>query len=137
MRPARSDRPTRAVISLVPMIDVLLILLVFFMVTSSYLNLDMIKMVEPAGAGAPSQPTSAATPLMIRLAADGQLYVQGQPRDLSALSGLIATKLAQDPSAAIVLLPSARANTQQLVSAMDLATQAGATQLRLIRLEGS
>ena len=72
MRPARSDRPTRAVISLVPMIDVLLILLVFFMVTSSYLNLDMIKMVEPAGAGAPSQPTSAATPLMIRLAADGQ-----------------------------------------------------------------
>ena len=33
-------------ISLVPMIDVMLILLVFFMVTSTYLNLDMIPAVR-------------------------------------------------------------------------------------------
>ena len=47
----------KALISLVPLIDVMLILLVFFMVTSTYLNLDMIPFVErseeaPAGAGA-------------------------------------------------------------------------------------
>ena len=47
----RPSRP-RALISLVPMIDVMLILLVFFMVTSTYLNLDMIPAVRPEQGGA-------------------------------------------------------------------------------------
>jgi biopolymer transport protein ExbD len=42
----KRPRPPRALISLVAMIDVLLILLVFFMVTSTYLDLDMIPAVS-------------------------------------------------------------------------------------------
>ena len=39
-------RPAKTLISLVPMIDVMLILLVFFMVTSTYLNLDILSLIH-------------------------------------------------------------------------------------------
>ena len=42
---ARRPAP-RSLISLVPLVDVLLILLVFFMVTSTYLDLDMIPTLD-------------------------------------------------------------------------------------------
>ena len=47
MQLSRSKPPQR-LISLVPMIDVLLIMLVFFMVTSTYLDLDMIPVARAA-----------------------------------------------------------------------------------------
>lgn len=129
-------RSTRSgpLISLVPMIDVMLILLVFFMVTSTYLNLDMIPAVHPekAGAAAPSDPSGT---LMIRLGADGVPAVRGQPLDTTALARLLSARLAGEPLTQVIVLPSGAASTQALISVMDLATQAGATRLRVIRLE--
>ena len=135
MQLARS-KPPKALISLVPMIDVMLILLVFFMVTSTYLNLDMISMVETSDdAPSTAQSASETPPLIIRLNASGVPVVRGQPQTPQSLTRLIQDKLTDDPLASVVLLPSGNANTQSLVSVMDTATLAGATRLRLIRLE--
>lgn len=134
-------RPRRqtALISLVPMVDVMLILLVFFMVTSTYLNLDMIPAVarsedQSALPPRPADGPTAAT-LLIRLGPDGLAYVRGQALDMPGLTTLIRTRIADNPLTPVILLPSNRATTQDLVSVMDTATLAGATQLRLIRLE--
>ena len=131
----RTDRP---LISLVPMIDVMLILLVFFMVTSTYLNLDMIPFVqrtdEPAPDTAPPDAGTGAT-FMVRLAADGNAYVRGRAYDPPALSGLVADRLAENPLLSVVLLPSPRATTQNLVTVMDTLTRAGATRIRLVQVE--
>ena len=68
----RRPRPARALISLVAMIDVLLILLVFFMVTSTYLDLDMIPAVSQDGeASSGTTETATAQPLLVRIGADG------------------------------------------------------------------
>lgn len=131
----RRARPAKTLISLVPMIDVMLILLVFFMVTSSYLNLDMMPMVESAETTQAAGPAESATPLLIRIAADGRPQIRGQPLDADELTTLIRARLAENPLASVIVLPSGAATTQQLVTVMDMATQAGATRLRLIRLE--
>ena len=135
MQLARAN-PPKTLISLVPMIDVMLILLVFFMVTSTYLNLDMISMVETSDE-VPSATTltEQSSPLIIRLGADGVPVIRGQRLTAETLTTEIQAKLANDPLASVVLLPSGNANTQALVSVMDTATIAGATRLRLIRLE--
>lgn len=127
-------------ISLVPMIDVMLILLVFFMVTSTYLNLDMIPVVEraqdtAASDAAPS--TGTASTLLVRIGADGAAYVQGQALAPPFLSALVQERLAENPLLSVVLLPSSRASTQALVTTMDALTTAGATRLRLMRLEAA
>ena len=130
----RRPRPTRALISLVSMIDVLLIMLVFFMVTSTYLDLDMVPAVsapDPGAAAAPSEAPGA--PLMIRLGADGVPVVRGQALGLEGLRSLLDGQ----GDRAVVILPSGGAQMQALISVMDVATQAGVTNLRVIRLEAS
>ena len=75
----KRPKPPRALISLVPMIDVMLILLVFFMVTSTYLNLDMIPAVQRADRVPPTEaaPNGDGGSLMIRIAADGAPVIRG------------------------------------------------------------
>ena len=129
-------RRTGPLISLVPMIDVMLILLVFFMVTSTYLNLDMI----PAARQQDQSPTQSVTndtakTIMIRLGADGTPVVRGQPLTLTALGSMVEQILGTEPLSQIMVLPSGAATTQALIAVMDTVTQAGAVRLRVIRLE--
>ena len=126
----------KALISLVPLIDVMLILLVFFMVTSTYLNLDMIPFVErseeaPAGAAPAAEPAGT---LLLRISADGQAILAGQPLTYEALGAEIAARIADNPLLSVVVLPSTRATTQDLVSVLDALTLAGATRIRLMQL---
>ncbi len=133
----RQATAPRVLISLVPMIDVMLILLVFFMVTSTYLNLDMIPAAERGDDGetTAAAPSEGATALLIRLGADGQPAVRGVKLSLTDLQALIRTRLADAPLTPVVVLPSGVAEMQALITVMDAATQAGATRLRVIRLE--
>ena len=126
----------KALISLVPLIDVMLILLVFFMVTSTYLNLDMIPFVErseeaPAGAAPAAEPAGT---LLLRISADGQAILAGQPLTDEALGAEIAARIADNPLLSVVVLPSTRATTQDLVSVLDALALAGATRIRLMQL---
>lgn len=134
----RRRRPPRALISLVAMIDVLLILLVFFMVTSTYLDLDMIPALSEEGAEGPAAQaeTAPAAPLLIRIGQDGRPVLRGQALAPEALEALLRRRLADRPDTPILFLPSGAAQAQALVTVMDLATRAGARSVRVIRLEG-
>jgi biopolymer transport protein ExbD len=126
--------PPRALISLVPMIDVMLILLVFFMVTSTYLNLDMIPAVAPADGGGTTT-NAPETTVLIRIGADGVPVLRGSALTAPALSDLLARAVAKEPLTQMLILPSGAAQTQALISLMDAATLAGVTRLRVLRLE--
>ncbi len=121
-----------ALITMTPLVDVMMILLVFFMVTSTYLDLDMMPMVqsEAEGVAAPSGPTPT---LLIRIAASGEARMRGRPLTAQTL----ATALQAQPRARVLILPSGGANVQGLVSAIETATKAGAENLRVVRLEAS
>ena len=133
----KRPRPPRALISLVAMIDVLLILLVFFMVTSTYLDLDMIPAIsqDSEATAQPTTPGAKAAPLLIRIGADGQPVVRGKTLSLTDLGALVSRRLKTEPTMPVMILPTGVAQTQALVSVMDTATQAGARQVRVIRLE--
>lgn len=133
----KRPRPARALISLVAMIDVLLILLVFFMVTSTYLDLDMIPAVSGEGdtAAAPAE-TVEAMPLLIRIGADGQPVIRGRPVSIADLDALLRQRVQDSPAFPVMILPTGVARTQALVAVMDTATNAGVRNVRVIRLEG-
>lgn len=151
MQLVRPSAP-RALISLVPLVDVLLILLVFFMVTSTYLDLDMIPAVDPGedaaaveealedGGGASPPPvagTGAAAPrlLLIRLAPDGRVWLRGRVQTEAELSAALEAHVAATPEATVSVLASPRAEVQALVSLMDLATEAGIGRLQVLRTD--
>lgn len=139
MQLSRPKTPPR-LISLVSMVDVLLIMLVFFMVTSTYLNLDMIPMAQSSDeahniAPETSEQAGVATaPLMIRLGADGAAYFRGRIASPDVLRDRISEHLVQNAQGAVLILPSPRSSTQSLVSLMDTLTRAGVSNLRILQL---
>ena len=146
MRLARRKRQG-PLITMTPMIDVLFILLIFFMVTSTFLDLDMIPLIGGARPGPQSSAQSSPAPatareraaeigsFLVRLGADGRTYVAGQAVDPVALTAMVSLRVAARPSSPIMVLPSGSATTQSLVSLMDALTRAGARDVRVVRFE--
>ncbi len=135
----RRRNATRPLISLVPMIDVMLILLVFFMVTSTYLNLDMIPALSRSETPEPTLGDSqenGSSALLIRVGADGAPYYRGIAIDEDGLTRLLLEQVEQEPLTQVVILPTGSANIQALVTVMDVVTRAGITNMRVVRLEG-
>jgi biopolymer transport protein ExbD len=119
-----------ALITMTPLVDVMMILLVFFMVTSSYLDLDMMPMVQSDSEGT-AAPAGPAPTLLIRITANGEARLRGQPLTADTL----ARALQSAPDARVLILPSGGSNVQGLVSTIETATRAGARNLRVVRLE--
>lgn len=144
MRIARPKRPP-ALVSLTPLIDVLLILVVFFLVTSTYLDLDMIPMAgteeRAAGAGGGAGGgegggADAARPsvLLLRIDAAGRAHLGAESVAPDALAAAIRSRLAAQPSLRLLVLPSPSATTQALVDALGAAAQGGAASVRVVRV---
>ncbi|QIE43490.1 ExbD/TolR family protein [Meridianimarinicoccus aquatilis] len=125
------------VVSLVAMVDVLMIMLVFFMVTSTYLDLDMIPVAETGEDTSPQTATDAEAtrPIMLRIGADGRSYLGGRAVSVAGLSEQLSDIVRHNPAVEVLVLPSGQADVQALVSVMDSITQSGVTRMRIIRLE--
>lgn len=131
-RAARNLSPAR--ISLVPLIDVLFILLVYFMVTSVYLDLDMIPVVEPVQGtiAGPGGTADGLAPVLLRIDGAGRLHLRGMQLAPADLEGVLADSAERQ----ILILPSGRAPLQALATILDTAARVGAGNVSVLRLEG-
>ncbi|MEM6680573.1 MAG: biopolymer transporter ExbD [Pseudomonadota bacterium] len=145
MRLAR-QAPAGRLIPLTPLVDVMLILLVFFMVTSTWLDLDMIPAAGPAsedGAAAPqpSDPANAsglgtgAAVALLRLDPRGRAIWRGVAYDRADLAAALGDARQAEPALRLRILPSGRAPLQALVTVLEAAAEAGITDTRVLRLE--
>jgi len=130
--PRRQFAPRMSITSL---IDLMLILLFFFMISSTYINLRMIPLVSAGAAAAGAVALDRPDRLLIRLGADGAPALAGGRVDHPSLRRIVAERLARDPRGAVLVLPSGGASTQALVSLLDTLAAAGARDVRLVRLE--
>ncbi|MBU2823167.1 biopolymer transporter ExbD, partial [Acidithiobacillus ferrooxidans] len=98
LRQRVSEEPEINVIS---MVDIVLVLLLFFMVTSSFVHQSHLSMELPkaqqATAGEPK------TPITIDLSAAGQVRMNKQVVPMSDLAGQLKALAAKDPERVIVL----------------------------------
>ena len=121
----------RRTISLVPLIDVLLILLVFFMATSRYDRLGAVPILVGAGPASGTTMVATAT-VLLRLDAEGRVWRAGSGEALDP-AGLEAF-FTQYQGGRFRVLASPEARTQGLVSLAEVAARAGVRDLRLIRV---
>tara|TARA_B100000767_G_scaffold47022_1_gene41701 strand:+ start:1059 stop:1412 length:354 start_codon:yes stop_codon:yes gene_type:complete len=113
-------------------------MLVFFMVTSTYLNLDMIPVFErPKDTITDIKSTGNSSDnktLLIRLNSSGVPYYLGRSFNQVQLGRLVKEMVLKQPLTKILVFPSNHATTQSLVTLMDTVTKAGSTNLRIVRL---
>lgn len=120
-----APRPIRRP-SLTPMIDVVFLLLVFFMLAARFGGEGI---VELGGAGGADDPL-AGPPRLVDILPEGQT-LNGVPVEIDALpTALDSLGVAAD--AVIVLRPRAGAATQRLVDVMQMLSSAGFTSLAVV-----
>jgi biopolymer transport protein ExbD len=135
----RLTRPQRpeGTVSLVSMIDVLMIMVIFFMVTSTFLDLDMLPLSpgpdQPA-TGLPDPETGAGGAVLVTIGADGSLRLGGRRLDADALTEALRARAAQAPAALrVTVFPAGQAPVQALASVMQAATAAGVARLAILQ----
>ncbi len=119
----------RALISLTPLIDVVFILLLFFMLASSFSPLHSIVLNAPAsGRGAPSIEGA----LLVDVRRDGRIRFAGRYVTRKQLLAKIKAARANHPNRRVLVRPSHGVSLQDTVRILDLLSSAGVRNLRLM-----
>ncbi len=108
------DRP-----DLTPMIDVVFQLLIFFVVTTTFLSDTGIPLDLPeAGTG---QQESMRPEMSVRIAADGSIRFQGEMVSLADLEQRLQRAREASPQEALTIYGDGRVDLETIVKVMDLA----------------
>lgn len=119
----------RARIEIIPMIDTIFFLLVFFMVASLSMTLQTGMPVNLPRAQAAER--EALTKVTISLTADGKLYLDQEPITLDALRAALARRVRENPRVVVVINADERVEHGRVVAAMDAAKRAGAGRMAI------
>lgn len=120
---ALDDQGQEAQIDMAPLIDMVFILLIFFLVTTSFVREAGLEVQRPTAATAAAQQQGA---LMVAVAADGRVQIEGRQVDLRSVRGLVERYLAADPNGAVVIVADKAAATGRTIEVLDQCRLAGA-----------
>ncbi|MCF7220585.1 ExbD/TolR family protein [Marilutibacter chinensis] len=112
-------------INLVPLIDVILVLIIFFVVTTTFDSRSVLKLQLPQASGEPTEPDQA---LSVLVNADGRYFVDDHEvirDDLESLKATVAEVAGSDRERPVLLRADARTPHQAVVTAYDALGQLG------------
>ena len=125
-------------IGLAPLIDVVFILLLFFVVTTTFTRETRLKVDLPeAVSGTPSE-EAEMRPLEVLIGADGSFSVNGNAlvkSDLSSLMTSLQRESEGDTSLPLTISADGKSPHQSVVIAMDAAGKLGFSRLRIATIE--
>ena len=117
-------------IDMTPMVDVVFLLLIFFMISTTFVENPGINIDLPDSASEVSQSEPRETKLFVDPA--GELYLDQVKVTLEELPGKLADILADQPEAgSFVLMADQQVRHGLVVTIMDIAQQAGYRQLAI------
>jgi len=129
LSPQTSDEPD---VNLTPMIDVVFLLLLFFMVSTSFIRESSLKVDLPEATG--QALVEQEKPIDIIINAEGQFIVNnvslGMPNK-AELSAQLKLAVGENTDPHIIITADAKADYQNIVTAMDSAQQLGYSRLTL------
>lgn len=128
----REARKVRQV-PMTPLIDVVFLLLVFFMLSSSFVRSESLELSLPQASGGGSAGDGRL--LQVYVAQDGSLYLGRRAVNEEQLVSTLRRTIRQFPDVGILLLSGPRVSVQQLVSVMDHIYMAGSTNLSVASWE--
>ncbi len=110
---------------LTAMIDVVFILIIFFMLTTSFMRLESMEVQLPTTTPLPKKATPDVTMAHIYLEDDGRIIYGQRPVDKQELKKTLGTVFQSTPEQRVVVLVTATVSLQTLVDVMDMVYAAG------------
>ena len=112
-----------AEIDLTPMLDVVFIMLIFFIVVASFLKEAGVEVTRPDN-NQPDDPNDAVS-IVFEVAADGQIYLENRRVDERAVRAVAQRILAEDPEAPMTVKVAKGAKAGVAVDVIDAGYEAG------------
>jgi len=109
-------------INVTPLVDITLVLLIIFMVTTSYIVNPSIKVDLPKAASGSDQ---TRTTLAVTLTKEGRLYLNGDLADEAKVVEQIATELPKNPDLQAIIAADKVVPHGSVVHIIDLVKRAG------------
>ena len=119
-------------IHLTPMLDVVFIMLIFFIVTASFIKEAGIDVDRPDAPSADSQDDAA---ILIAISANDEIWIDRRETEPNAVRGMIERLHAENPKGSIVIQADEESTHEMLVIVMEAAKQAGVTNVAIAALK--
>ncbi|MEM1018948.1 MAG: ExbD/TolR family protein [Sphingomonadales bacterium] len=125
MRSHSRKQAEEATIDLTPMLDVVFIMLIFFIVTATFVKESGIDVFKPAVDETILQLADKAS-VLVAINADNEIYIQQQAYDVDAVGPVIERLLAENPKGWIVIQPDKESDVTVYAKVQDAIARVGA-----------
>ena len=122
MRKRRSRDDDESEVNLTPMLDVVFIMLIFFIVTASFVKESGIDVNRPDAATAEKKERGN---ILVAISQSNQIWIDKRQVDPRALRANIERLHAENPQGAVVIQADEESKNKLLVLVMDAARSAG------------
>ena len=126
---SRKKRRGAAEMNITPLIDIVFQLLIFFLITTTFVQNPGIDVELPK---AHTQPGKEQTEnVIVAITEDGMIIHEGRSVSMEELGGRLADHFQQRPTAVVIVQADTDTSHGQVVEVMDLAREVGFAQLAI------
>jgi biopolymer transport protein ExbD len=119
-------------INITPMLDVVFIMLIFFIVTASFVKESGIEVSRPSAVTAVVQEKGN---ILVAVTETGEIWINRRQVDPRAVRANIERLHAENPQGSVVIQADRNSTTEMLVQVMDAARQANVTDVSIATQE--
>ena len=120
-------------INLTALIDIVFHLMVFVMLTTSFVVSESMELSLPSGKSRGESTANKAMRLV--LISDGAIVVDGEKMEGEGLNSALVERLGNNPETKIAIFTTESVNVQQLVKVMDMVYLAGGHNVQVDKVE--
>ena len=108
--------------NITPMLDVVFILLIFFIVTANFIKEPGLEINRPDSET--SEITENAA-ILIAIGAAGEIYMDGRRIDVRQVKANVVRLIAENPQGSVVIQADVKSTAEKIVAVMDEVREAG------------
>ncbi|MBX2857327.1 MAG: biopolymer transporter ExbD [Cellvibrionaceae bacterium] len=131
-RKRKQSSEDKAEIDLTPMLDVVFIMLIFFIVTASFIKEKSLSVNVPENTENPPPPDEESKSILVQINSNNEIYIDGRRVDVRSVRSLIAQKKAENPQGGVVVLANELAKTEAYIAVADAAREANVYNVSLV-----
>ena len=136
MRGRQSKQADEASVDLTPMLDVVFILLIFFIVTSTFLQEEAIGLEPPPPPSPQDQQQQNDPAILVYVGEDNLITVNGRLTDIGGVRANMERLRAENPDSALIIQAHPQARTGTIVKIRDEAYNAQMDRVNIVQSEG-
>ena len=113
-----------AEINITPMLDIVFIMLIFFIVTTSFVKEKGIEVSRPSNSP-PKEIKKNKGPILVKIDANGNIMLKGRMLERKAVEANLEREKAEKPDSPLIIAAHPDAETDALVTILDAAEAVG------------